>query len=115
MAQYKLEQSYNTRAPDATYAKQSQTNNIPPSGISTPPARGAVTSEIEKRLGKKEMEQKDKDEWGQADEVASPSHEASHDPAPTRHEPEDEAQKMKEKSKYEASDVYRSRKGDRFS
>jgi hypothetical protein len=45
----------------------------------------------------------------------NPSHEASSDPAPTRHAPEDEAQKVREKSKYEASDVYRSRKGDRFS
>ena len=40
---------------------------------------------------------------------------ASQDPAPTRHAPEDEAQKAGEKSKYEASDVYRTRKGDRFS
>ncbi|KAJ4377210.1 hypothetical protein N0V83_000033 [Neocucurbitaria cava] len=45
----------------------------------------------------------------------NPSIQASQDPAPTRHAPEDEAQKAREKSKYEASDVYRTRKGDRFS
>jgi hypothetical protein len=40
---------------------------------------------------------------------------ANMDPAPTRHEPVDERGRAVEKSKYEASDVYRSRKGDRFS
>ena len=45
----------------------------------------------------------------------NPSREASVDPAPTRHAPEDESQQTREKSKYEASDVFRSRKGDRFS
>ncbi|KAF2744909.1 hypothetical protein M011DRAFT_527977 [Sporormia fimetaria CBS 119925] len=54
-------------------------------------------------------------DWAQQRDEGSPSQEASMDPAPTRHAPEDEAQKMREKSKYEASDVYRSRKGDRFS
>jgi hypothetical protein len=40
---------------------------------------------------------------------------ANQDPAPTRHEPIGEEGRAREKSKYEASDVYRSRKGDRFS
>lgn len=57
----------------------------------------------------------DKDWHEGADEVGRPSHEASSDPAPTRHAPEDEEGKVREKSKYEASDVFRSRKGDRFS
>jgi hypothetical protein len=52
---------------------------------------------------------------GGADESGNPSAQASVDPAPTRHEPTDEAGRVREKSKYEASDVYRSRKGDRFS
>jgi hypothetical protein len=52
---------------------------------------------------------------GGEDATGSPSHEASADPAPTRHAPEDEAQRAGEKSKYEASVPYRSRKGDRFS
>lgn len=55
-------------------------------------------------------------DWHQAaDDASNPSQEASHDPAPTRHEPVEERQRVVEKSKYEASDVYRSRKGDRFS
>ena len=45
----------------------------------------------------------------------NPSMQASQDPAPTRHAPEDERQRVGEKSKYEANEVYRSRKGDRFS
>lgn len=54
-------------------------------------------------------------DWGRQVEAGDPSREASQDPAPTRHAPEDEAQKAKEKSKYEATEVFRSRKGDRFS
>ncbi|KAK2814126.1 hypothetical protein FQN50_000530 [Emmonsiellopsis sp. PD_5] len=49
------------------------------------------------------------------DDTASPSTEVGHDPAPTRHEPETEAQGVEEKGKYEASEPYRSRKGNRFS
>jgi hypothetical protein len=65
---------------------------------------------------KKRGEMGEDKDWSAAqDEAGNPSHEANSDPAPTRHAPEDEAQKMREKSKYEASDVYRSRKGDRFS
>jgi len=45
----------------------------------------------------------------------SPAREAGSDPAPTRHEPANEEQRIREKSKYEASEVYRSPKGDRFS
>ena len=52
---------------------------------------------------------------GEGMEGGNPSREASADPAPTRHAPEDEGQQAREKSKYEASDVFRSRKGDRFS
>jgi hypothetical protein len=55
-------------------------------------------------------------DWGtQTDEAGDPSREASQDPAPTRHAPENEGQQTREKSKYEATDVFRSRKGDRFS
>ncbi|KAF2629203.1 hypothetical protein BU25DRAFT_489825 [Macroventuria anomochaeta] len=46
------------------------------------------------------------------EDSGNPSLQASQDPAATRHAPETEG---KEKSKYEASDVFRSRKGDRFS
>ncbi|KAG7417791.1 hypothetical protein DER46DRAFT_654657 [Fusarium sp. MPI-SDFR-AT-0072] len=49
------------------------------------------------------------------DSTGSPSQEASSDPAPTRHAPETESQRIAEKSKYESANVYRSPKGDRFS
>ena len=44
-----------------------------------------------------------------------PAIEASQVPAPTRHEPQTADQRVREKSKYVASEVYRSPKGDRFS
>jgi hypothetical protein len=50
-----------------------------------------------------------------ADDVASPSSEASHDPAATRHEPETEEERVLEKSKYETAAPYRPPKGNRFS
>ncbi|KAF2663640.1 hypothetical protein BT63DRAFT_460755 [Microthyrium microscopicum] len=43
-----------------------------------------------------------------------PSREAAGDPAPTRHEPATEGQRTLEKSKYEATQVWRSPKGDRL-
>ena len=50
-----------------------------------------------------------------ADSSGSPSQEATLDPAPTRHAPEIEGQRVKEKSKYETSEPFRAKKGDRFS
>lgn len=49
------------------------------------------------------------------DHVGSPSAEASEDAAPVGHAPETEQQQIRERSKYEAAEPYRSRKGDRFS
>ncbi|KAJ8126687.1 hypothetical protein O1611_g6950 [Lasiodiplodia mahajangana] len=49
------------------------------------------------------------------DFAGSPSQEASSDPAPTRHAPTTEGQRVFEKSKYESSTPFRSPKGDRFS
>jgi hypothetical protein len=49
------------------------------------------------------------------DAVGSPSQEGSQDPAPTRHAPENEHQRVYEKSKYESDRPFVSRKGDRFS
>lgn len=46
---------------------------------------------------------------------SSPAKEAGGDPAPTRHEPQNENERVREKSKYEATEVFRSPKGDRFS
>lgn len=50
-----------------------------------------------------------------ADSSGSPSQEATSDPAPTRHAPESEGQRVREKSKYEAAEPFRAKKGDRFS
>ncbi|KUJ06657.1 uncharacterized protein LY89DRAFT_790309 [Mollisia scopiformis] len=50
-----------------------------------------------------------------ADHSGSPSQEATLDPAPTRHAPDTEGQRVREKSKYEASEPFRAKKGDRFS
>lgn len=49
------------------------------------------------------------------DDVGSPSAEASHDPAPTRHEPVTDEQRVNEKSKYEASEKFKPIKGNRLS
>ena len=49
------------------------------------------------------------------DHAGSPSSEASEDVAPVGHSPETLDQKMRERSKYEAAEPYRSKKGDRFS
>ncbi|KAK6077296.1 hypothetical protein SCUP234_06708 [Seiridium cupressi] len=49
------------------------------------------------------------------DPSGSPSQEASNDPAPTRHAPATEGQRVFEKSKYESSTPFKSAKGDRFS
>ncbi|CRG87363.1 hypothetical protein PISL3812_04380 [Talaromyces islandicus] len=53
--------------------------------------------------------------WAGKDNAASPSAEASHDPAPTRHEPETDEERMLEKSKYEAAQTFRPPRGNRFS
>lgn len=48
------------------------------------------------------------------DTAGSPSQESSADPAPTRHAPATENQRVLEKSKYESS-TFKAPKGDRFS
>ncbi|KAJ5241201.1 uncharacterized protein N7469_002792 [Penicillium citrinum] len=50
-----------------------------------------------------------------ADDVASPSAEASHDPAPTRHEPMTDNDRVLEKGKYETAEPFRPPRGNRFS
>jgi len=49
------------------------------------------------------------------DHAGSPSTEASEDVAPVGHAPETTEQRINEKSKYEAAEPYKSKKGDRFS
>ena len=46
---------------------------------------------------------------------ASPSTDASHHPAPTRHEPDSDAERVLEKSKYETTQPFRPPKGNRLS
>ncbi|KAJ5099649.1 hypothetical protein N7532_006650 [Penicillium argentinense] len=50
-----------------------------------------------------------------ADDVASPSAEASHDPAPTRHEPMTDDDRVLEKGKYETAQPFSPPRGNRFS
>lgn len=49
------------------------------------------------------------------DHAGSPSAEASNDPAPTQHEPGEKGSAAILKSKYEPSEPFRAKKGDRFS
>jgi len=49
------------------------------------------------------------------DHAGSPSSEISEDAAPVGHAPVDQDQKIREKSKYEAAEPFRSKKGDRLS
>lgn len=49
-----------------------------------------------------------------SDLAGSPSQESTLDPAPTRHAPDTEGQRIREKSKYETSEPFRAKKGDRF-
>lgn len=49
------------------------------------------------------------------DHAGSPSSEISEDAAPVGHAPENAEQRISEKSKYEAAEPYRSKKGNRFS
>lgn len=55
-----------------------------------------------------------RNEAPRTDAVGSPAQESGQDPAPTRHAPENEHQRIYEKSKYEASKPFVSPKGDRF-
>jgi len=49
------------------------------------------------------------------DHAGSPSSEISEDAAPVGHAPVDSEQRIREKSKYEAAEPFRSKKGDRLS
>ncbi|KAF2276466.1 uncharacterized protein EI97DRAFT_501227 [Westerdykella ornata] len=109
IAHQQLENEYRNKFPPAN-AQQPIQSSIP-----STPAASQISNAY---LGSRSELNKERvgEEWGnQRDEAGNPSQEASQDPAPTRHAPEDEGQKMREKSKYEATDVFRSRKGDRFS
>ncbi|KAF1363401.1 hypothetical protein EJ07DRAFT_173190 [Lizonia empirigonia] len=96
--QFQLEQAHGLHGEGATSPNPTVSPNaILTSKTTAPrsPSEGALAGQI-----------------GRDEVSANPSLQASQDPAATRHAPETAG---KEKSKYEASDVYRSRKGDRFS
>lgn len=65
---------------------------------------------LTKSKGIREMKDDNRDGGGSG----SPAEEASLDPAPTRHAPTSEGQRTLEKSKYEAREVFKAPKGDRF-
>ncbi|OAL51502.1 hypothetical protein IQ07DRAFT_630370 [Pyrenochaeta sp. DS3sAY3a] len=92
---FELEQKHLYNNPSSQSSESSQPSQ---------PITSAVNQAREKKNG-----------GGEVGGEGNPSLQASLDPAPTRHAPEDEGQQAREKSKYEASDAYRTRKGDRFS
>lgn len=49
------------------------------------------------------------------DHASNPSSEASEEAAPVGHAPINAEERLKDRSKYEAAEPYRSKKGDRFS
>lgn len=94
----------------------SSSNTTPLNPSARPGSAQAAPQSITSEVGRLRSEQGGSASGnGNGGGEANPSVQASQDPAPTRHAPENEGQRVGEKSKYEASDVYRSRKGDRFS
>lgn len=98
--QFQLEQAHGLHGEGATSSNPTISPNAVISSNTTAPRtpsdKGALAGQIRR----------------EDEDSGNPSLQASQDPAATRHAPETAG---KEKSKYEASDVYRSRKGDRFS
>jgi len=85
-------------------------SNYPPVSPSSPPAMGPSAAGTTSAIRHSEISEAYA-EGG----IRSPSDEAGHDSAPTRHEPDTEAQRVEEKGKYEAAEAFRPRKGNRFS
>ena len=86
--------------------KQMENEHKRQAHTSTPPAGNATTKPASKGRFKSSDD---------ADDAASPSTEASHDPAPTRHEPMTAIDRVMEKGKYETEQPYRPPSGNRFS
>lgn len=122
MRQYELEQQhFNKSSSSPPGFTNTPVNSQQPmqSGISSTPgssqSSSVTTSAMVAEAQSKRRGAGEREEWGESEPSGNPSQEASMDPAPTRHAPEDEAQRAGEKSKYEATQPFRSRKGDRFS
>ena len=77
-------------------------------------ARESAASSKKKKITSSDSENSSYNARG-LDHVGSPSSEISEDAAPVGHAPVDDNQKIRERSKYEAAEPYRSKKGDRFS
>jgi hypothetical protein len=89
----------------AAYESLEYSNNVPTRPLSSATMGGSVgNSGLQQNGGP-----------ARTDTAGSPSQESSSDPAPTRHAPATEGQRVLEKSKYESSTPFRSPKGDRFS
>lgn len=78
-------------------------------------AAAKLSNEVTKPTDDPSLRRANAASWAAKDNVASPSAEASHDPAPTRHEPETDEERLLEKSKYEAAQTFRPPRGNRFS
>jgi hypothetical protein len=100
----------------AQYQLEQQLLHNPQSSSSTPTSQRTFPTQLPKSSTRDELRKRGNQDWQQqTDDAGQPSQEASMDPAPTRHAPGNEGQQVTEKSKYEASDVYRQKRGDRFS
>ncbi|KAF2021303.1 hypothetical protein BU24DRAFT_416966, partial [Aaosphaeria arxii CBS 175.79] len=90
--QYEMEQAH-INGGGSTSSSTSSPYAPLPSGIR--PVPPSVVDELKR---KREEAKADKDWHVQDDNAGHPSQEANSDPAPTRHAPEDESQKVTEKS-----------------
>ncbi|KZM19094.1 uncharacterized protein EKO05_0010238 [Ascochyta rabiei] len=113
--QFQLEQAHglhgaSTSNPASSAAGTSSNPTISPNAVVSSNTTSPLSS-TDKQSTAAGIRREDRGGDG-GDGTGNPSLQASADPAATRHAPQVEGG---EKSKYEASDVYRSRKGDRFS
>ncbi|KAJ4330533.1 hypothetical protein N0V95_010040, partial [Ascochyta clinopodiicola] len=109
--QFQLEQSHGLHGASTPSAAGTSSNpTISPNAVVSSNTTSPLSSS-DKQSTAAGIRRQDRGGDG-GDGAGNPSMQASVDPAATRHAPQVEGG---EKSKYEASDVYRTRKGDRFS
>lgn len=96
---------------DKERKKQNRLARLEASGYAAEPSPTATKS---KKTGK-ENEGSSAHTVRGLDHAGSPSSEISEDAAPVGHAPANNDQRVRERSKYEAAEPYRSKKGDRFS
>lgn len=110
-AYYFAKQSINAER-QARYDKELQSKNRMARLEASGYARTDTTAPVAKR---KQNAESSAHQVRGLDHAGSPSSEISEDAAPVGHAPVDHDQRMRERSKYEAAEPYRSKKGDRFS